>query len=338
MREDITVGEITDIVEKASTNFERTNTEIKRKYLIWCIDIFKKVASRVSVHQGSFGTGYPFYALDSNLNGILPIISEQIRYNRQLVKDGKPFQKSIWECKSCLQRNYNQMPNLKTICKPCPKIANELKPRKIINRLPDIDMWLVCQDGQVEIAEKELSRLLDENNIYPSDINPIVSIEDVKRISAKLKKGEMPEIFLPIDAHIIEYSILKKLIQSVPKILKKSKEEETVPYLPIQPKSYRKHWQYDDEPYNYIYDFLTAFTEFNFENDLQKNLEESRKRIVATNTDDELFNLALKSATPANLRRFQNLHLEEYFRKRVQGWRNIVIEPILKKDNEEKEL
>ena len=34
MREDITVGEITDIFEKASTNFERTNTEIKRKYLI----------------------------------------------------------------------------------------------------------------------------------------------------------------------------------------------------------------------------------------------------------------------------------------------------------------
>lgn len=231
MKEHITIGEITNIVERTSTNFEKTNTEIKRKYLIWCIEIFKKVASYVSVHQGTFGTGYPFYALDSNLTGNLPIISEQIRYNRQLVKDGKPFQKNIWECKSCLQKNYEKMPNLKTVCKPCNKIVNELKPRKIINRLPDIDMWLVCKDGQIATAEKELSKLLDENNIYSSDINPIASIEDVKKISIKLKEGKMPEIFLPIDAHIIEYSTIKELIQLVPETLKKNQGRRSSPIL-----------------------------------------------------------------------------------------------------------
>lgn len=231
MKEHITIGEITNIVERTSTNFEKTNTEIKRKYLIWCIEIFKKVASYVSVHQGTFGTGYPFYALDSNLTGNLPIISEQIRYNRQLVKDGKPFQKNIWECKSCLQKNYEKMPNLKDVCKPCNKIVNELKPRKIINRLPDIDMWLVCKDGQTATAEKELSKLLDENNIYSSDINPIASIEDVKKISTKLKEGKMPEIFLPIDAHIIEYSTIKELIQLVPETLKKKQGRRSSPIL-----------------------------------------------------------------------------------------------------------
>ena len=107
MKEDITIKELTNIVESASTDFERTNTELKRKYLVWNISAFNTIASAVSVSKGSFGTGYPFYALNKDLKGKLPIIQEQIRYNRQLVVDGEPVQKSIYLCKSCLERNYS---------------------------------------------------------------------------------------------------------------------------------------------------------------------------------------------------------------------------------------
>lgn len=72
MRDDITIGELTQTVANASTDFEKSNTDLKRKYLIWNIDVFNAVASRVSVSKGSFGTGYPFYALAKDLNGILP--------------------------------------------------------------------------------------------------------------------------------------------------------------------------------------------------------------------------------------------------------------------------
>lgn len=326
MKDDITIGEITNIVERASTDFEETNTELKRKYLIWSIEVFKQIALRVNECQGSFGTGYPFYALDSNLKGTLPIISEQIRYNRQLVKDGKPFQKSIWECKSCLQRNYDLMPNLKSICKPCPNMPNELKPRKIINRLPDMDMWIVCKDGQVETTQEELARLLDKNNIHTSDVNPMLSIEDVARIAQMLKSGKMPEIFLPIDTHIIEYSALKNLIESVPKTIEVAKKDEIKPYLPIHPKSYRKQWQYDDEAYNFIYDFLSAFTEFNFEGNLQLSLDKSREEVIMNNTKEELFKFVLQSASAANFRRFQEPKLKEYFEKKMQKWQEKIIE------------
>ena len=135
MEDNITIGELTNKVEKASTDFEKTNTELKRKYLIWNIEAFNSIASAVTVSKGSFGTGYPFYALDKNLQGPLPIIQEQIRYNRQLVRDGEPFQKSIYLCKSCLKKNYETMPDLKTVCKPCPNMPNTLKPRKIVNKL-----------------------------------------------------------------------------------------------------------------------------------------------------------------------------------------------------------
>ena len=101
------------------------------------------------------------------------------------------------------------MPDLKKICKPCPNVIDEIKPRKIINRLPDIDMWLVCEDGCVEQAQNELTKLLDEYKMRTSDIAPLSSINDVCEIAQTLKEGKFPKIFLPIDSHIIEYSKIK---------------------------------------------------------------------------------------------------------------------------------
>lgn len=284
MKNETTIGEITKKVENASTDFEMTNTELKRKYLIWNIETFNIIASSVSVSKGSFGTGYPFYALDEKLEGELPIISEQIRYNRQLVRDGEVVQKSIWKCQSCLRENYDTMPDLKKICKPCPNMLKELKPRKIINRLPDLDMWLVCEDGYVDVAQEELGALLEKYDMHTSDVNPLSSIEDVVRVSKILKSGTIPKVFLPIDSHIIEYSTLKNLIEQVPGILKSARQTGIKPYLPIQPKSYRKMWQYDDEAYNFIYDYLSAFTSFGFPEQLQQSLDDSRLKVTTSYT------------------------------------------------------
>lgn len=140
IEQNITIKELVTKTEVASTDFEKNNTELKRKYLVWNIEAFNCIALAVSANKGSFGTGYPFYALDKDLKGDLPIIQEQIRYNRELVRDGEPFQKSIWLCESCLKTKYSEMPDLKKICKPCPNMNDKLKPRKIINRLPDLDM------------------------------------------------------------------------------------------------------------------------------------------------------------------------------------------------------
>lgn len=323
-----TIESITRRVEGVSTDFEKTNTDLKRRYLLWNIESFKIIASKVTGSKGSFGTGYPFYALDENMEGTLPIIGEQIRYNRQLVKDGIPVQKSIWQCKSCLEEKYSTMPDLKKICKPCPNMLDSLKPRKIINRLPDMDLWIVCEDGGIEKAQEEMTKLLSSIGMCSSDINPISSIGDVERIATMLKEGKMPNAFLPIDAHIIEYSTIKSLIEKVPDELSKAKETGAVPYLPIQPKSYRKNWQYDDEAYNYIYDYLSAFTPFDFSEELQQTLDESRKKVISEHTPEQLFDFLLASATKANFRRFQSIELEECFMKKVVRWKEI-----RKKDN-----
>lgn len=320
MNESKTIKDVVEEVEKSSTTFEKTNTDLKRKFLKWNIEAFNMIASSVSVNRGSFGTGYPFYVLDENLNGEIPIISEQIRYNRQLVRDGEPVQKSIWQCKSCLERNYDIMPDLKIVCKPCQNMIDSLKPRKIINRLPDLDMWLVCEDGSIEQAQAELSKLLEKYNMRTSDVSPLQSLSDVVKISTNLKDGEFPKVFLPIDAHIMEKSKLMELVEQVPDELQLAKLEERKPYLPIRPKSLRKEWQYDDEAYNFIYDYLSAFTAFNFTEGMEETLQKSRTRVIRENTPEELFDFLTQVATPANFRRFQEHELEEIFYRRITGW------------------
>lgn len=323
MKDRYTIKNLTERVETASTEFEMNNTELKRKYLIWNISIFNKLASKVSVSKGTFGTGYPFYALDENLQGKLPIIQEQIRYNRQLVRDGRPIQKSIWLCKNCLEKEYSNMPDLKKICKPCPNMLDKLKPRKIINRLPDIDMWLICEDGKTKQAEEEFTILLQKYKMDTSDLDPLLSIENVSKIANLLKNGEMPKIFLPLDAHIIEYSKLKELIEKVPRTLQETKEKEIVPYLPIQPRSYRKKWQYDDEAYNFICDYLSSFTPFEIPEGLRASVDNSRKKVASEFTSEELFGVLLDSATKSSFRRFQSVELKEIFMNKVDKWKRI---------------
>mgnify|MGYP004530834861 FL=1 len=303
---------------EASSIFETNNTDLKRLYILENIKKFNNMAKYVSNYNGTFGTGYPFYALDSDLKGKLPIIEEQLRYNKELLEKIKESNKIIWLCGKCLEEQGETLPDLKQICKPCPRIDNELKPRKIINRLPDIDMWIVSEKKNVEQTKEEMTKLFDSFDLYPSDINPIRTMQDIIDISENIVQGTMPDKNLPLDAHIIDKETLIDLIENVPKTLKESVSENT-PYLPIHPQSYRKKWQYDDEAYNFIYDYLSAFTPFNC--DIMEMLVDSRKKVSSDFTNDELFKFLYSSATDANKRRFESKSLKKIFNERMETWR-----------------
>lgn len=305
---------------EASTIFEVNNTELKRLYILENINKFNNMAKLVSNSNGTFGTGYPFYVLNSNLEGELPVIEEQLRYNNELLERIKESNKIIWLCGKCLEERGETLPDLKQICKPCPRIDSELKPRKIINRLPDIDMWIVSSKNNVEQTKEEMTKLFSDFDLYPSDINPIRTMQDIINISGDIERGIMPNRNLPLDAHIIDKETLISLIENVPKTLEESVSENT-PYLPIHPQSYRKKWQYDDEAYNFIYDYLSAFTPFNCDCDIMEALVDSRERVTRDFTNDELFKFLYSSATTANKRRFESKSLRKVFNERVETWR-----------------
>lgn len=305
---------------EASTIFELNNSSLKRLYILENIKKFNIMAKYVTYNNGTFGTGYPFYALNSNLEGELPIIKEQLRYNKQLLEKIKESNEIIWLCAQCLEERGETLPDLKQICKPCPKIDNELKPRKIINRLPDIDMWIVSGKNNVEQTKDEMIKLFDSFDLYPSDTDPIKTMQDMISISEDIKNGIMPNKSLPIDAHIIDKETLIDLIVAVPKTLTES-INKNAPYLPIHPQSYRKKWQYDDEAYNFIFDYLASFTPFNCDCDIMEALVDSRKKIASDFTNNELFKFLYAAATDAARRRFECKTLRKIFDARVETWR-----------------
>ena len=75
-------------VANISTEFELANTSLKRDYIVKNIELYNSIVKNLNICRGSFGTGYPFYALKKDLKGgTLPVIDEQIRYNNELIED-----------------------------------------------------------------------------------------------------------------------------------------------------------------------------------------------------------------------------------------------------------
>lgn len=206
-----------DLVQ-ASNALERNTSDLKRRYFLKNIERFNQIASTIRGSRGSFGTGYPFYALSEELQGPIPVILEQIRYNDELIEYAENSKHNQWVCEECLSRSYKKMPNLKQVCKPCPNIDNELKPRKIINRLPDIDMWMVCEDGCLEEAKVQLAETLKRHHISPSDIRSVRSILEVEQIIETLGRGEMPEQFLPVAYQYEDNLTDKEILEIVEEI------------------------------------------------------------------------------------------------------------------------
>ena len=308
-------------VADISNMFEQKQGKIKKDYLKYNINTFRALARDIEFSKGSFGTGYPFYAIDRSFKCSLPIIHEQIRYNEELRKASEESKNNHWPCELCLRRNFDKMPDLKQICKPCPRVDNELKPRKVINRLPDLDMWIVCENGRRYDTAELLSRTFKDVGFKTSDVNPVETIKDMEKIALDLKNNTMPSLLLPIDAHIVEYDELGDCIKGIPDAIGDGFIHQETPYIPIHPLSLRKTWQKDDMAYNFVHDFLSSFSEMDFEDALQSLLDAQRKAVASTYTTEELYQMLLATGTPSTLRRQEDKTLQKRFEERVALWR-----------------
>lgn len=307
-------------VAKISSDFERENTDLKRQYFIKNINKVNEIMQSINGYKGSFGTGYPFYVLDKDLNGDLPLIEEQINYNNRLIASSLISELETWICADCLEENYDQMFNLKVLCKPCPKMDNDLKPRKVINRLPDIDMWMICDDDMINYAKYMLPKLFAKENMHTSDTDVMATINEIREINLDLKNNIMPKYYLPLDVHIIEYSKFKDILnKSIVYILNYLSTYE-IPYLPIHPYSLRKEWQKDDKAYNFILDFIFSLTHFNWDSSLEEILNRNHK-IIALMDYRDIEDLFLNIAPDSVKRRYSTKHLQKSLKKRVESWK-----------------
>lgn len=307
-------------VVESSNKFEENNfknKDLKKMYIKKNIDIINSVMEHTTGYRGSFGTGYPFYAIDSDFKEDLPVIKEQIRYNEELRTTILNAKLKKWPCESCLPVNGPYMEDLKQICIPCPRLEKELKPRKVINRLPDIDMWMVCEDTKVEEAKKELKETFDQLGMHTSDVNPIQTFKEFKEIITDLEDGKMPIKMLPLDVHVVKYSELSNLLDQVPFTILNSSNLGEVPYLPILPDSLRKKWQKDDEAYNFTLDFLYSMTDFNFEEILKQRLDYTRNLVARQLTEEKSMEMLDLVSPDSVKRRFENKTLKKSYKRRI---------------------
>ena len=302
----------------ASTRFERLNNDLKRRYFIKNMERINTIMENTPGYCGSFGTGYPFYVLDDNLQGQLPIINEQIRYNTELYDAAAG--KEGWACEECLNTRGSRMPDLKRFCKVCPQVDDAIKPRKVLNRLPDVDMWMICQDDKVEEAKTVMVELFKSYGMHTSDVDPVGTVDEIEEIVTQLEEGRMPSKMLPLDVHIISYSEFASLLDEIPFAICNAMDNNVTPYLPIHPQSLRKTWQYDDTAYNFVLDFLLSMTPFNWEKKLDRKLRLSRMVIGDMFTEEDLKSILEKVAPDSVKRRMETKQLQKRYESRVNSW------------------
>ena len=111
------------------------------------------------------------------------------------------------------------------------------------------------------------------------------------------------------------------MIEKMPYVLDKALKNNDIPYLPIHPLSLRKTWQYDDTAYNFVHDYLSSLTDFNFEGDLKQILYETRNIVANNYSFEELYNFLLLTGPDSVKRRHKTLVLKDRFKERVDSWK-----------------
>ena len=303
----------------ASTRFERLNNDLKRRYFIKNMERINMIMEHTPGYCGSFGTGYPFYVLDDKFQGELPIIEEQIRYNNELYDASLKINE--WPCEECLNTRGSRMPDLKRYCKVCPQVDDVYKPRRVLNRLPDVDMWMICQDDKIEDAKRVMVELFKSYGMHTSDVDPVGSVDELDEIVTQLEEGKMPNKMLPLDVHIISYSEFASLLDEIPFAICNAMDNNVTPYLPIHPQSLRKTWQYDDTAYNFVLDFLLSMTPFNWERKLDRKLQLSRMVIGDMFTEEDLKSILEKVSPDSVKRRMETKQLQKSYERRVSTWK-----------------
>ena len=178
---------IVEFVARLSSMYELENTSLKKAYMQQEIENIKNVFKLSSNYRGTFGTGYPFYAVGDDMKYDLPVILEQLRYNTELIEECRKQDTRLWACFNCLEEKIDEFPNLKIYCKHCTALSDELKPRKVINRIPDLDIWCVAKKRTTLKICDELSHLLEhyaelvvkEGSVENGDVAKIFKEEEI---------------------------------------------------------------------------------------------------------------------------------------------------------------
>lgn len=254
---------------------------------------------------GTVGLGYPFYALDSEGKPIeVPEISSFISLTRNLVQEDMRHNPEGWACPACQAKN--QLPDLKTFCKPCDLV--KLKPRDVFKALPDVDIVVIVDSPSSE-TERQVEEAVKRLGYQQSDVNISEGIQRTKETLASLKKGEEPKEKVPVDVHIWDKDEVFQCLDLV------AKGETNTTIL-----SRSLHSTWEDNALNFWLDFVLSYTELDTrDKTLTKKVQETRSALKKLYGADKIVEM-VASTSPRTARLLAPDSVKDILRKRVESW------------------
>jgi hypothetical protein len=244
---------------------------------------------------GTFGLGYPFYALTPE--GV-PVHAAEI-YNfieltRQKINEDARMNPEGWNCLACQLVNY--LPDLKSKCKPCDLVA--LKPRDVFKGLPDLDMVIVV-DNPNATTEQAVEAITNRMGYLQADTNIAQAINRTKSVLHDLISGKEPSQKLPVDIHIWSREAFEQCMEQV---------ASGIDSVTIIGRSLHMNWE--NNPINFWFDFVFSLTEINMQDpEFQKKIAAARKRLKDTVGVEKIVQMVeATSPRAASLLRTQAIH------------------------------
>ncbi|MCX7928706.1 MAG: hypothetical protein N2558_03415 [Patescibacteria group bacterium] len=255
---------------------------------------------------GVAGLGYPFYVITEKdkspisvpeIYNFLDLIKSYLDQDMLANPDG-------WICPRCQMEN--QLPDLKTFCKPC-KLVN-LKPRDIFRAVPDLDVVTIVDNPTVD-TELKIQEVLKSLGYIQSDINIRDSVERTRKALLALNEGSIPDMKVPVDVHIWRRDEVLKLLDLVsggePKVFIRSRALHSV---------------WEDHDINFWVDFVFSFTSIELrDEELAEKIASTRRFLKGRYTLDQIIDFVAGSS-PRFTRLLSYQKVRDVLKDRIESW------------------
>ena len=258
-------------------------------------------------HLGSFGLGYPFYAKVQDgfvkvdeINNFIE--NNLIQIKKISSKEGISASLACIECQA-----QNNLPDLRSVCSNCDRVNPDIKPRKVLKMLPDMDILIVLRSVDDDTLH-DIQTTLNKEGYVQSDISIKNALESIKDVLSSLKNGKNTNSKIPIDLHVVSYKQFNAAfnqIQNGEKALIKSKA---------------LHMTWEDYDLPFWFDFVFSATELgSLDEELKDKVLELRKIIKRNYSEDELIN-ELRKNYPRAQRILDTKEIEISLRNKIKSW------------------
>jgi len=178
--------------------------------ILWRVQ--EELRQRVPQVRGGFGVGFPFHSTTSS--GELVANPEFDSYNLGFIdtitKAKQLSRTALWECSPC-QTEADFTP---TSCSDC--TLTTLKPREVMKAMPDVDMFIVCED----ISPATLATIQDaaiEGGFTQSDFDATGAIKRIGSILDSFADSAKPADYFPVDIHAVQEKPMIEALQDIAK-------------------------------------------------------------------------------------------------------------------------